>query len=238
MHTVMCVVSPTGGLSRALMDSPEYGFHRVWFSPAVILHHSSTQMSIGPNTTHKLLQTMSLAPPRGHAASKRWASYTPAHRSMAASAQQLLRQYRQQRRRHQPAAFGAAAVADAALWKKLDDCDDDKHYYFVCGERPANDTCTTASAAPAAKRQRHGGWVGSQPNIPNPVRTDPLLTACHDHLPPDILEYIFLLRLAMLPQDPEMQVLICTNKWRGTTLTVQPGRKMKVLYIILDTRIS
>ena len=29
-----------------------------------------------------------------------------------------------------------------------------------------------------------------------PKRTDPLLTACHDYLPPDILEYILLLRLS------------------------------------------
>ena len=35
-----------------------------------------------------------------------------------------------------------------------------------------------------------------------PPRNDPLLTACHDALPPDILEYILLLRVAMPPRYP------------------------------------
>ena len=35
-----------------------------------------------------------------------------------------------------------------------------------------------------------------------PPRNDPLLTACHDALPPDILEYILLLRMAMPPRYP------------------------------------
>ena len=35
-----------------------------------------------------------------------------------------------------------------------------------------------------------------------PKRTDPLLTQIHDHLAPDILEYILLMRLAMPHRYP------------------------------------
>ena len=35
-----------------------------------------------------------------------------------------------------------------------------------------------------------------------PPRTDPLLTACTDNLPQDVLEYIYALRVAMPPRYP------------------------------------
>ena len=38
---------------------------------------------------------------------------------------------------------------------------------------------------------------GLRPRARKPARCDPLLTACHDALPPEILRHILLLRVAM-----------------------------------------
>ena len=44
-----------------------------------------------------------------------------------------------------------------------------------------------------------------------PPRNDPLLTACHDALPPDILEYILLLRVAIGGLLPGMRSVGVAN---------------------------
>ena len=65
--------------------------------------------------------------------------------------------------------------------------------------------CTAQGAVRARAPPSSAFLLGNNLKMPYALRTrkpplnDPLLTACHDALPPDILEYILLLRVAMPP---------------------------------------